>query len=137
MRVVAFDPSLSPERAVDLAVGKVELDELFHRADFITLHTPLNEHTRGIVNAASIARMKPGVRIVNCARGGLIVEADLRAALDTGHVAGAAVDVFEVAPAKDNVLFGNERLIATPHLGAATSEPQTNVALPVAEAMTA
>src|SRR3546814_15688528 len=79
--------------------------------------------------------MKPGVRIVNCARGGLIVEADLRAALDTGHVAGAAVDVFEVEPTKDNVLFGSERLIATPHLGAATSEAQENVALQVAEQM--
>src|SRR3546814_20952571 len=86
MRVVAFDPFLSPELAVDLAVEKVELDELFQRADFITLHTPLNEHTRGIVNAASIARMKPGVRIVNSARDRLTVAADPRAALGTSHV---------------------------------------------------
>ncbi|MET4700570.1 D-3-phosphoglycerate dehydrogenase [Constrictibacter sp. MBR-5] len=135
MRVVAFDPFLSPERAADLGVEKVELDELFQRADFITLHTPLNEHTRGIVDAKSIAKMKPGVRIVNCARGGLIVEKDLRAALDSGHVAGAAIDVFEVEPAKENVLFGSDRLIATPHLGAATSEAQENVALQVAEQM--
>jgi D-3-phosphoglycerate dehydrogenase len=133
MKVVAYDPFLSPERAVELGVEKVELDELFHRADIITLHTPLTDSTRNIVDAAAIAKMKKGVRIINCARGGLIVEADLKAALDSGHVAGAALDVFIAEPAKENILFGHERVVATPHLGAATTEAQENVALQIAE----
>jgi len=135
MKVVAYDPFLSPERAVALGVEKVELDGLFARADFITLHTPLTDATRNIIDAAGIAKMKPGVRIINCARGGLIVEADLKAALDSGHVAGAALDVFVTEPPKDNPLFGHENLVATPHLGAATSEAQENVALQIAEQM--
>ncbi len=135
MKVVAFDPYLSPERAIDLGVEKVELDGLFARADFITLHTPLTDSTRGIINAAAIAKMKDGVRIINCARGGLIVEADLKVALDSGKLAGAALDVFEVEPAKDNPLFGHENLVATPHLGASTTEAQVNVAVQVAEQM--
>jgi len=135
MKVIAYDPFLSPERARDLGVEKVELDELFPRADFITLHTPLTEATKGIVNATSIARMKRGVRIVNCARGGLMVEADLKAALESGQVGGAAVDVFAIEPAKENALFGTPGLIATPHLGASTLEAQENVALQVAEQM--
>lgn len=135
MRVVAFDPYLSPERAVEIGVEKVDLDELYTRADIITLHTPLTDSTRNLINAESIARMKKGVRIINCARGGIVNEADLRAALDSGQVAGAAVDVFEVEPAKENVLFGHENLIATPHLGAATQEAQEIVAVQVAEQM--
>ena len=135
MRVIAYDPYLSPERAAALNVEKVELDELLARADFITLHTPLTEHTRGIINAAALAKCRTGVRIVNCARGGLIDEGDLKAALDSGQVAGAALDVFAVEPAKDNVLFGHPRLVATPHLGAATTEAQENVALQIAEQM--
>jgi D-3-phosphoglycerate dehydrogenase / 2-oxoglutarate reductase len=135
MKVVAFDPFLSPERAVALGVEKVELDELFARADFISLHTPLTDSTRNIIDAAAIAKMKTGVRIINCARGGLIVEDDLRAALDSGHVAGAALDVFAVEPAKENALFGRENLVATPHLGASTTEAQENVALQIAEQM--
>ncbi|HEY0526171.1 MAG TPA: phosphoglycerate dehydrogenase [Stellaceae bacterium] len=135
MKVVAFDPFLTPERAVALGVEKAELDELFARADFITLHTPLTDSTRNIIDAAAIAKMKKGVRIINCARGGLIVEDDLRAALDSGHVAGAALDVFAVEPAKENALFGREDLVATPHLGASTTEAQENVALQVAEQM--
>jgi len=135
MKVIAYDPFLSPERARDLGVEKVELHELFSRADFITLHTPLTEATKGIINARSIAEMKRGVRIVNCARGGLVVEADLKAALESGHVAGAALDVFPVEPAKENPLFGTPGLIATPHLGASTLEAQENVALQVAEQM--
>ena len=135
MRVVAFDPYLSPERAVEIGVEKVDLDELYARADIITLHTPLTDSTRNLINAESIARMKKGVRIINCARGGIVNEADLRAALDSGQVAGAAVDVFEVEPAKENVLFGHENLIATPHLGAATQEAQEIVAVQVAEQM--
>jgi len=133
MKVVAYDPFLSPERAEDLGVEKVELGDLLARADFITLHTPLTNETRNIISADAINRMKKGVRIVNCARGGLIDEAALKAALDSGHVAGAALDVFEEEPAKTNMLFGNEKVVATPHLGASTSEAQENVALQVAE----
>ncbi|MCB9948597.1 MAG: phosphoglycerate dehydrogenase [Rhodospirillaceae bacterium] len=135
MRVIAYDPYLSAERAVDLGVEKVELDELFRRADVITLHVPKTDATRNMINAAALARMKPGVRIVNCARGGLVVETDLRAALDSGHVAGAAFDVFETEPAKSSPLFGHPSVICTPHLGASTAEAQENVALQVAEQM--
>ena len=135
MRVIAYDPFLSPERAMDLGVEKVELDELFRRADFITLHTPLTEKTKNIIDAEAIAAMKKGVRIVNCARGGLVDEAALRAALDSGQVAGAAFDVFAEEPANENPLFGHPNVVCTPHLGAATTEAQENVALQVAEQM--
>jgi D-3-phosphoglycerate dehydrogenase len=135
MKVVAYDPFLSPERAVELGVDKVELDELLARADFITLHTPLTDQTRGILSREALAKTKPGVRIVNCARGGLIDEAALKDALDSGHVAGAALDVFAEEPAKDNPLFGTRGLICTPHLGASTTEAQVNVAIQIAEQM--
>jgi D-3-phosphoglycerate dehydrogenase len=135
MKVIAYDPFLSPERARDLGVEKVELDDLFRRADFITLHTPLTDKTRNIIDAAALATMKKGVRIINCARGGLVDEAALRAALDSGQVAGAAFDVFVEEPATDNPLFGHPNVICTPHLGAATSEAQENVALQIAEQM--
>ncbi len=133
MKVVAFDPFLSAERAADLGVEKVELDALLRRADFITLHTPMTDQTRGIIDAAALAKCKQGVRIINCARGGLVVEEDLTAALDSGHVAGAAFDVFVEEPARENVLFGRDNVVTTPHLGAATEEAQENVALQVAE----
>ena len=133
MKVVAFDPYLTPERATDLGVEKVELDTLFAKADFITLHTPLTDGTRGIIDAAAIAKMKKGVRIVNCARGGLVSEADLLDGLSSGQIGGAAFDVFENEPAKENVLFGHDNFIATPHLGASTQEAQVNVAVQVAE----
>ena len=135
MKVIAYDPFLSPERAVDLGVEKVELDELFRRADFVTLHTPLTDKTRNIIDAAALASMKKGVRIINCARGGLVDEQALRSALDSGHVAGAAFDVFVEEPATTNPLFGHPNVICTPHLGAATTEAQENVALQVAEQM--
>jgi len=135
MKVVAYDPFLSEERALDLGVDKVELPELFARADFITLHTPMTEKTKNIIDAKAIAAMKDGVYIVNCARGGLIVEEDLRAALDSGKVAGAGIDVFSTEPAKENVLFGAPNLVCTPHLGASTTEAQENVALQVAQQM--
>jgi D-3-phosphoglycerate dehydrogenase / 2-oxoglutarate reductase len=135
MRVIAYDPFLSPERAVDIGVHKVELEELFRRADFISLHTPLTEKTRNIIDARALAAMKKGVRIVNCARGGLVDEQALRAALDSGHVAGAAFDVFTEEPANANPLFGHPNVVCTPHLGAATSEAQENVALQVAAQM--
>jgi D-3-phosphoglycerate dehydrogenase / 2-oxoglutarate reductase len=135
MRVVAFDPFLSRERALLLGIEKVDLDDLLRRADVITLHTPLTDKTRNILSAESIARTKKGVRIVNCARGGLVDETALRAALDSGHVAGAAFDVFTEEPATDNPLFGHPHVVCTPHLGASTSEAQENVALQVAEQM--
>ncbi|HEY2836164.1 MAG TPA: phosphoglycerate dehydrogenase [Rhizomicrobium sp.] len=133
MRVIAYDPYLSPERAQDLGIEKVELNDLLARADFITLHVPMTPETKNILSAEALAKTKKGVRIINCARGGLIDEKALKEALESGHVAGAALDVFEVEPAKENVLFGNEKVVATPHLGASTNEAQENVALQVAE----
>jgi len=133
MKVIAFDPYLSDERARDLNVQKVTLDELLARADIITLHTPLTDGTRNLIDAKAIAKTKKGVRIINCARGGLLVEADLKTAIESGHVAGAALDVFLEEPAKQNPLFGMEQVVTTPHLGAATSEAQENVAVQIAE----
>ena len=135
MKVIVYDPYLSPERAEDLGVEKLELSDLFRRADFISLHAPLTDGTRGIIDADAIVQMRPGVQIINCARGGLVVEEDLAAALDTGQVAGAAFDVFVEEPARDNVLFGRENVVCTPHLGAATTEAQKKVALQVAQQM--
>jgi D-3-phosphoglycerate dehydrogenase len=135
MRVIAFDPFLSEERAAQIGVERVELDELFRRSDFITLHTPLTDKTRGIIDAAAIAKMRDGVRIINCARGGLVVEEDLAAALKSGKVAGAGIDVFAVEPAVESPLFGLPNVVCTPHLGAATNEAQENVAIQVAEQM--
>lgn len=135
MKVVAYDPFLAPERAADLGITKVELDDVFAKADVITLHTPLTDQTRGVVGVEAFKKMKNGVRIVNCARGGLIDEAALLDALNSGKVAGAALDVFEVEPATDNPLFGHDNVICTPHLGASTTEAQVNVALQVAEQM--
>jgi len=135
MKVIAYDPFLSPERAVEIGVEKVELDELLARADIVTLHTPLTDKTRDILSAQALARTKKGVLIVNCARGGLVDEAALRRGLDSGHIGGAAFDVFVEEPARANVLFGAANFIATPHLGAATGEAQENVALQVAEQM--
>ncbi|HOA47976.1 MAG: hypothetical protein RL702_2384 [Pseudomonadota bacterium] len=135
MKVVAFDPFLTPERAVEMGVEKVDLDALLARADFITLHTPLTDQTRNILSRENLAKTKKGVRIVNCARGGLIDEAALKDALDSGQVAGAALDVFQTEPAKESPLFGTPNFICTPHLGASTTEAQVNVALQVAEQM--
>lgn len=135
MKVIGFDPFLSPERAKDLGIEKVELDELLKRADFITLHTPLTDKTKNILDAAALAKTKKGVRIINCARGGLVDEQALREALDSKHVAGAAFDVFVEEPATSNILFGHPNVICTPHLGASTNEAQENVALQVAEQM--
>lgn len=133
MKVIAYDPFLTPERADAIGVEKVELPTLFKRADFISLHTPLTDATRDIINGRAIKKMKKGVRIINCARGGLIVEEDLKKALESGDVAGAALDVFAHEPAEDNPLFGMDNVIATPHLGAATAEAQEKVAEQVAE----
>ena len=135
MKVLAYDPFLSDERAKTLGVTKVELDELLHRADFITLHVPLTDKTRNILSAENLAKTKRGVRIINCARGGLVDEAALAAALKSGQVGGAALDVFEVEPATTSPLFGLPNVVCTPHLGASTTEAQENVALQVAEQM--
>ena len=133
MKVIAYDPYLTPEHAQDIGVEKVELDELFARSDFISLHAPQTEATKGIINAENIAKMRKGVRIVNCARGGLVVEEDLKAALESGHVAAAALDVFSKEPATESVFFGMPNVVATPHLGASTTEAQEKVALQVAK----
>ncbi len=135
MKVIAYDPFLSSEKAASMNIRKVELDELLLQADFITLHTPLNEATRNILGEKNLAKVKKGVRIVNCARGGLIDEAALKVAIESGRVAGAALDVFDNEPANENPLFGMEEVICTPHLGASTSEAQENVAIQVAEQM--
>jgi D-3-phosphoglycerate dehydrogenase len=135
MRVIAYDPYLTEQRAIDLGVEKVELADLLARADIITLHTPLTDSTRNILSREALAQTKKGVRIINCARGGLVDEAALADALKTGHVAGAALDVFETEPATESLLFGLENVVCTPHLGAATAEAQENVALQVAEQM--
>lgn len=135
MRVIAFDPFLSEEGATRIGVEKVDLDTLLARADFITLHTPMTPDTKNILNKERLAKTKKGVRVINCARGGLIDEAALADAIDSGHVAGAALDVFETEPAKENPLFGKTNVICTPHLGASTGEAQENVAIQVAEQM--
>ncbi|MDG0988849.1 MAG: phosphoglycerate dehydrogenase [Yoonia sp.] len=135
MKVMAYDPYLGEEKAEKMGVKKVELDELLANADFITLHVPFTDQTANILSAENIAKLKKGVRIVNCARGGLVDEAALADALKSGHVAGAAFDVFAVEPATESPLFNLPNVVVTPHLGAATTEAQENVALQVAEQM--
>ncbi|AVW92633.1 phosphoglycerate dehydrogenase [Celeribacter baekdonensis] len=135
MKVVAYDPFLSEERAAEMGVEKVELDELLKRADFITLHVPLTDSTRNILSKENLEKTKKGVRIINCARGGLVDEVALAELLKSGHVAGAAFDVFAVEPATENPLFNLPNVVCTPHLGASTTEAQENVALQVAEQM--
>ncbi|MCO4843702.1 MAG: phosphoglycerate dehydrogenase [Yoonia sp.] len=135
MKVMAYDPYLGEEKADKMGVKKVDLDELLANADFITLHVPYTEQTANILSAENIAKTKKGVRIVNCARGGLVDEEALAEALKSGHVAGAAFDVFAVEPATESPLFNLPNVVVTPHLGAATSEAQENVALQVAEQM--
>jgi len=133
MKVIGYDPFLTDDRAVELGIEKVELDELYARADFITLHVPKTDKTTNMINAESIAKMKDGVRIINVARGGLINESDLLDGLNSGKIAGAALDVFAIEPAKENPLFGRDDVVCTPHLGASTEEAQDNVAIQVAE----
>ncbi|PKP89824.1 MAG: phosphoglycerate dehydrogenase, partial [Alphaproteobacteria bacterium HGW-Alphaproteobacteria-14] len=135
MKVVAYDPFLTEDRAVEMGVEKVDLDTLLSRADFVTLHTPLTDETRNILSRERLENAKKGIRIINCARGGLIDEAALKDCLESGQVAGAALDVFAVEPARENPLFGAPNFICTPHLGASTTEAQVNVALQVAEQM--
>jgi D-3-phosphoglycerate dehydrogenase len=133
MEVVGFDPFLSPERAAEYGVACLPLDDLWGRCDYITVHTPLSDETRNIIGPAAIAKMKPGVRIVNCARGGLIDEAALHSALDSGRVAGAAIDVFDPEPPPaDDPLLKHPNVLVTPHLGASTEEAQISVAVEAA-----
>ena len=137
MRVLAYDPYLTPSRANALQVELVELDEIYARCDFITVHMPMSDETKGMINAAAFAKMKPGVRVLNCARGGIIKEADLYDAIKSGKVAGAALDVYETEPLpKDFPLRDLPQVIMTPHLGASTEEAQENVGIEVAEAIT-
>ncbi|KAJ04012.1 phosphoglycerate dehydrogenase [Sulfitobacter mediterraneus] len=135
MKVVAYDPFLGEEKAEKMGVEKVELDELLGRADFITLHVPFTEATANILSRENLEKTKKGVRIINCARGGLVDEEALADLLKSGHVAGAAFDVFAKEPATENPLFNLPNVVCTPHLGAATTEAQENVALQVAEQM--
>ena len=137
MRVLAYDPYLTPSRANALQVELVELDEIYARCDFITVHMPMSDETKGMVNAAAFAKMKTGVRVLNCARGGIINETDLVEAIKSGKVAGAALDVYETEPPpKDFPLRDLPQVIMTPHLGASTEEAQENVGIEVAEAIT-
>ena len=135
MKVIGYDPYLTEERADSMVIEKVELKELFARSDFITIHTPLTEQTKNIINADSIKQMKSSVRIINCARGGLVDEEALLEALKNGKIAGAAIDVYQEEPAKHSPLFENEKIICTPHLGASTAEAQEKVAVQIAEQM--
>lgn len=135
LKVLAYDPYLSDERAEQLGVQKADLADLLARSDFISLHAPLNDDTRGIIDADALAMTKPGMRLINCARGGLVDESALLAAMETGHVAGVALDVFNVEPPGDSPLFGRDNVVVTPHLGASTTEAQENVAVDVAQQM--
>lgn len=133
MKVVGFDPFITNEIAQSFGIELVSLDEIWARSDYITVHTPLNESTRHIVNAETLAKCKDGVRIINCARGGVVDEDDLLAAIESGKVAGAAIDVYENEPPDQSPLVMNEKVVSTPHLGASTSEAQDIVAVMVAE----
>lgn len=133
MNVIAYDPFLSEDKAKATGIRKVSLDELFAESDFITIHTPITAETKGVINSKTISRMKNGVRIINCARGGIINEADLYEALKSGKVGGAALDVFEKEPPENNPLLTLDNVVCTPHLGASTEEAQENVAVAVAE----
>lgn len=135
LRVQAYDPFLTPERAETLGVAKVELDDLLSSSDIVSLHVPKTPETSNIIDASALNRMKKGAMLINCARGGLVDEAALRVALDSGHLGGAALDVYEQEPARDNLLFGLPNVICTPHLGASTVEAQEKVAVQVAEQM--
>jgi D-3-phosphoglycerate dehydrogenase len=133
MTVMGFDPFLTEERAQKMGVTNATVDEICRSADFITVHTPLTKETRHIISSREFAKMKDGVRVINCARGGIIDEKALYEAITTGKVAGAALDVYEVEPPVDNPLVGHPKVITAPHLGASTIEAQENVAVDVSE----
>ncbi len=134
MNVIAYDPFISPEAADKLGISLVSMDELFKKSDFISIHVPLTNETKNLVNAGAFQKMKKGVKIINCARGGIVNEGDLAEAIKSKIVSGAAFDVFEKEPpAADNPLLHLEEVILTPHLGASTLEAQENVAIAIAE----
>ncbi len=133
MNVLAFDPAMKPERAGELGVTLVPLDELYAKSDFITYHVTINPNTKGMINKGAIAKMKKGVRLINCARGAIMVEADIKAAVESGQIAGAAVDVYAEEPPQNHPFFGMERIICTPHIAASTKDAQVTVAVQAAE----
>jgi D-3-phosphoglycerate dehydrogenase len=133
MNVIAYDPHISPDAAANMGIELVSLEDLYRQADFLTIHAPLTETTRGLINAAALAKMKRGAYLINCARGGIVVEKDLYEAVISGHIAGAALDVFEEEPTCNRPLLDLENVICTPHLGASTGEAQINVAIAIAE----
>ena len=128
MKVLAYDPFVTKEKAREMGTELCELDRLYGASDYISLHLPKNEQTAGMINRDAFNKMKPGVFVINCARGGIVVEADLRRALEQGRVAGAGIDVYETEPPEDWFLAQHPAVIATPHIGAATGEAQVLVA---------
>ena len=133
MKVLAFDPALTPARAKELGVQIATLDELYQKSDFITYHVVINPATKGMINKETIAKMKKGVRLINCARGGIMVEADIKEALESKQIAGLACDVYAKEPATEHIFFGMENVIATPHIAASTKDAQVTVARQAAE----
>ena len=133
MNVLVFDPAMTAERARDLGVKMATLEELYAKSDFITYHVTINPATKGMINKEAIAKMKKGVRLINCARGGIMVEADIKEALLSGQIAGLACDVYAKEPATEHIFFGMENVIATPHIAASTKDAQVIVARQAAE----
>ena len=133
MNVIVFDPVMTAERARELGVKMVTLDELYAKSDFITYHVTINPATKGMLNKEAIARMKKGVRLVNCARGGIMVEEDIKAGVESGQIAGFACDVYAKEPATEHIFFGMEKIICTPHIAASTKDAQVTVARQAAE----
>ena len=133
MNVLAFDPMMTPARAKELGVTQVTLDELYAKSDFITYHVTINPATKGMINKDTIAKMKKGVRLINCARGGIMVEEDIKAGIESGQIAGFACDVYAKEPATEHIFFGNEKIICTPHIAASTKDAQVTVAKQAAE----
>jgi len=133
MNVLAFDPMMTPARAKELGVTAVTLDELYAKSDFITYHVTINPATKGMLNKDAIAKMKKGVRVINCARGGIMVEEDVKAAVLSGQIAGFACDVYVKEPATEHIFFGVENIICTPHIAASTKDAQVTVARQAAE----
>jgi D-3-phosphoglycerate dehydrogenase len=133
MNVIVFDPMMTPARAKELGVTVVTLEELYAKSDFITYHVTINPATKGMINKDTIAKMKKGVRLINCARGGIMVEEDIKAGIESGQIAGFACDVYAKEPATEHIFFGNEKIICTPHIAASTKDAQVTVARQAAE----
>ena len=133
MNVIVFDPMMTPARAKELGVTTVTLDELYAKSDFITYHVTINPATKGMINKDTIAKMKKGVRLINCARGGIMVEEDIKAGIESGQIAGFATDVYAKEPATEHIFFGNDKIICTPHIAASTKDAQVTVARQAAE----